>query len=91
MQPTGPERNRAPLVILCVVLVAVIVAGTGTARAAWDEISRVLSLQGKPEPASANVLSCRDPLDRATSRSRSRTYRVTDAHGVTHSECRDTQ
>ena len=57
MQPTGPERSRAPLVILCVVLVAVIVAGTGTARAAWDEISRVLSLQGKPEPASANVLS----------------------------------
>ena len=29
----------------------------GTARAAWQEIAQLLSLQGKPEPASANVLS----------------------------------
>lgn len=32
-------------------------AGTPAARAAWQEISQLLSLQGKPEPASANVLS----------------------------------
>ena len=32
-------------------------ARTPTARAAWLEISQLLSLQGKPEPASANVLS----------------------------------
>lgn len=31
--------------------------GTGSARAAWEEIAQLLSLQGKPEPASANVLS----------------------------------
>jgi hypothetical protein len=31
--------------------------GAGTARAAWQEIAQLLSLQGKPEPASANVLS----------------------------------
>jgi len=31
--------------------------GTGRARAAWEEIAQLLSLQGKPEPASANVLS----------------------------------
>ncbi|MFY9561406.1 MAG: HEAT repeat domain-containing protein [Terriglobales bacterium] len=31
--------------------------GAGTARAAWQEIAQFLSLQGKPEPASANVLS----------------------------------
>jgi hypothetical protein len=32
-------------------------AGTPTARAAWQELSQLLSLEGKPEPASANVLS----------------------------------
>ena len=57
MQPTGPERNRAVLAMVGVPLAVLLLAGTGTARAAWDEISRVLSLQGKPEPASANVLS----------------------------------
>ncbi len=31
--------------------------GTGRARAAWEEIAQLLSVQGKPEPASANVLS----------------------------------
>ena len=30
---------------------------TGTARAAWQEVAQLLSLGGKPEPASANVLS----------------------------------
>ena len=32
-------------------------AGTGTARAAWQELTHFLTLQGRPEPASANVLS----------------------------------
>ena len=31
--------------------------GTQTARAAWQEISQLLSLRGKPEPVSAAVLS----------------------------------
>ena len=57
MEPTGPERHRVPLALFGAVLVIAIVASTGTARAAWDEISRVLGLQGPPEPASANVLS----------------------------------
>jgi HEAT repeat protein len=57
MQPTGPERNRAPFAIALVALAAVLLAGSASARAAWQQIARVLSLDGKPEPASANVLS----------------------------------
>jgi HEAT repeat protein len=57
MQPTGPERNRAPFAIAVTALVAVLLASSGTARAAWTQIARVLSLHGRPEPASANVLS----------------------------------
>jgi len=57
MEPTGLERNRVPLALFGAVLVIAIVASTGTARAAWDRISRVLGLEGPPEPASANVLS----------------------------------
>jgi len=57
MQRTGPESNRTAFTVMAVIVAGLIVASTGRARAAWDEISRVLSLQGKPEPASANVLS----------------------------------
>ena len=57
MQPTAPERNRAPFAIALVALAAVLLASSASARAAWDRIARVLSLHGKPEPASANVLS----------------------------------
>jgi len=39
------------------VLLAMLFVGTRTARAAWQQIAQLLSLQGKPEPASANVLS----------------------------------
>ena len=39
------------------VLVIALFVTTGKARAAWEEIAQLLSLQGKPEPASANVLS----------------------------------
>ena len=39
------------------VLAAMLFLGTRTARAAWEEIAQLLSLHGKPEPASANVLS----------------------------------
>jgi len=38
-------------------VLAVVFFRTPTARAAWQEISQLLSLQGKPEPASAAVLS----------------------------------
>jgi hypothetical protein len=57
MQTTGPERSRTTLVVACAVVCILVVANTGSARAAWEQISRFLSLQGKPEPASANVLS----------------------------------
>src|SRR4029077_7718123 len=39
------------------ILAGTLLMGTGTARAAWQEIAQLLSLHGKPEPASANVLS----------------------------------
>jgi HEAT repeat protein len=57
MEPTGPERNRTPLVWAGCITVVLLFAGSSSARGAWDEISRILSLQGKPKPASANVLS----------------------------------
>ena len=57
MQTTGPERSRTTLVVAGAVVCILVVANTGSARAAWEEISRFLSLQGKPEPASASVLS----------------------------------
>jgi HEAT repeat protein len=57
MQPTTPERNRAPFAIALVALAAVLLASGASARSAWDQLARILSLHGKPEPASANVLS----------------------------------
>jgi len=48
---------RTVAVVTAASLLAALLAGTGTARAAWQEIAQLLSLQGKPEPASANVLS----------------------------------
>lgn len=39
------------------VLLATFWVGTGAARVTWQQISRFLSLQGEPEPVSANVLS----------------------------------
>ena len=57
MQPAGPERNRAPLALALAAVAVVLLATSGTARAAWEQIARALSLEGKPEPASANVLS----------------------------------
>ena len=52
-------------------LAGALLMGTGTARAAWDEIAQLLSLHGKPEPASANVLSEHEIelLDRMTPQS----------------------
>jgi hypothetical protein len=43
--------------VAAVILLGALFRGTGTARAAWQEIAQLLSLHGKPEPASANVLS----------------------------------
>jgi HEAT repeat protein len=39
------------------VAIAIMLGSSAAVRAAWDEISRVLGLEGSPVPASANVLS----------------------------------
>lgn len=43
--------------VIAATLVAVLLIVPQTARAAWQEMARLLSLAGEPEPASANVLS----------------------------------
>ena len=50
----GPWRLFA---IVLVVVSAIVLFGTSSAEAAWHQIAQLLSLQGKPEPVSANVLS----------------------------------
>jgi hypothetical protein len=57
MQSTDPERRRTSLVVAGAVVCILLVANTGSARAAWEQISQYLRLEGKPEPASASVLS----------------------------------
>lgn len=54
-QPSG-GRTRFVLLLGLVLMIGLFLS-TGKARAAWDEIAQLLSLKGKPEPASANVLS----------------------------------
>ena len=51
------RRTRVTLLVAGGVLLGTLLFSTGTVRAALNEISRLLTLQGKPEPASANVLS----------------------------------
>ena len=48
---------RAVVVAVALVLSLFAFVGTDSARAAWHELSKFLSLRGKPEPASAAVLS----------------------------------
>ncbi|HZA34218.1 MAG TPA: hypothetical protein VE505_04790, partial [Vicinamibacterales bacterium] len=52
----GRRRERAVALTVCGVCLALF-AGTRTARAAWQELTHFFTLQGRPEPASANVLS----------------------------------
>jgi HEAT repeat protein len=44
-------------VLVGALLIGVLLATTRPARAAWEQIAQFLSLHGKPEPASASVLS----------------------------------
>jgi hypothetical protein len=53
----SPRRGAAIIAVMAGMLGGALFLGTGTAGAAWDEIAQLLSLHGKPEPASANVLS----------------------------------
>lgn len=57
MTPAPPDRTRLAAVGFCGVILVSLVVNTGAAGAAWNHVSELLSLQGKPEPASANVLS----------------------------------
>jgi HEAT repeat protein len=57
MMDTSPRRNRTMIVVCGALVLAAVLADTGTARAAWDQIAQFLSLSGKPAPASASVLS----------------------------------
>jgi HEAT repeats len=50
------RRERIVAIAVCG-LGLVVFAGTRTARAAWQELTQFLTLQGRPERASANVLS----------------------------------
>jgi hypothetical protein len=55
---TGAPRGAFRLIALAILaLLGGLFVATGTARAAWQEVAQLLSLGGKPEPASANVLS----------------------------------
>lgn len=57
MQVTGPERRRFSLALFGGVVLAALLAGSATARGAWDDLAQFLHLQGPPAPASASVLS----------------------------------
>jgi hypothetical protein len=52
----GPDRSRTAVALSGSVVLLALLANTTSARAAWEHLAR-LALQGKPEPASANVLS----------------------------------
>lgn len=57
--PSAPKSPARGAVVPALVLgiVGVLLVGSGSARAAWQEIAEFLSLFGDPEPASANLLS----------------------------------
>ena len=59
--PVEPERSwLGPWRLFAIVLTvafAIAFFGTTSAQAAWQEISKIIGLQGKPERVSANVLS----------------------------------
>jgi len=53
----GRGRSVASLLALGGVVFITLLVSTTRVRAEWDEMSRILGLQGPPAPASANVLS----------------------------------
>ncbi|MBZ5571386.1 MAG: HEAT repeat domain-containing protein [Acidobacteriia bacterium] len=58
-KPIQPQSGRWRMLValLAGAVLAVPFVATGTARAAWTEISQFLTLQGKPKPASPAILS----------------------------------
>jgi HEAT repeats len=57
LSPEKTGGGRRLIILVGLVLMVAFFISTGKARAAWEEIAQLLSLQVKPEPASANVLS----------------------------------
>src|SRR3954464_14605753 len=57
MDTPRPTDRRFLYVFLGVILVVSALSSPVSARSAWQQIARILSLQGSAEPASANVLS----------------------------------
>jgi HEAT repeats len=55
-EPAVSRKRVVALAVVALVLLFLFV-GTPTVRAAWEEIAQLIGLHGKPEPASANVLS----------------------------------
>jgi hypothetical protein len=53
--PDGTSRRR--LTLAGAVFLILLVMGTGSAQSMWQRIAEFIGLRGKPEPASANVLS----------------------------------
>jgi hypothetical protein len=62
-EPLDAEKNsksaikRVGAIVCAALIVALFLPGKSMARAAWQEIAQLLSLEGEPTPASANVLS----------------------------------
>ena len=56
-ETSSPRRWLSIAAVMGGIVAGALVMGTGSARAAWQEIAQLLSLHGKPAPASANVLS----------------------------------
>jgi HEAT repeat protein len=54
---TASRRTAATVVVFTGVVVVSLLISGGSTRAAWEQVAQFLNLQGKPEPASANVLS----------------------------------
>ena len=54
---TPGGSSRVTMTAIAGLITAALFVATVDARAAWVQLAQLLSLQGKPEPASANVLS----------------------------------
>src|SRR5258708_38500359 len=55
--PAGSLRSLRVLAVLIGILFALPFIFTGTVHATWDEIAQLLSIKGKPKPASPALLS----------------------------------